>query len=160
MLYLGFKLFHIAAVVLFLGNIITGLYWKAQADRTRDPRVIVHTFAGIIKSDRWFTVPGVIAITVAGLGTAIVGGLPILGTGWILWSIVLFSMSGLVFSFQVAPLQAQLATLARVGIESGQFDWERYHTLSRRWELWGLVAIVTPVLAVVLMVFKLALPAF
>jgi uncharacterized membrane protein len=55
MFYLGLKLFHIAAVILFLGNIITGLYWKAHADRTRNPQVIAHTFEGIICSDRWFT---------------------------------------------------------------------------------------------------------
>jgi uncharacterized membrane protein len=160
MLYFGFKLFHIIAVVLFLGNIITGLFWKAHADRTRDPRVIVHTFEGIIRSDRWFTIPGVIAITVGGLGTAILGGIPILRTGWILWAIVLFSLSGLAFSFRVAPLQTQLAAFAHAGAESGHLDWARYHAVSRRWELWGLFALLTPMVAVALMVFKPALPAF
>src|SRR5687768_12726355 len=107
MIYLSFKLLHIAAVILFLGNIITGLFWKAHADRTRDPRVIAHTFLGIIRSDRWFTLPGIVAILIGGFGAAIVGRIPILGTGWILWSIVLFSLSGLAFSFRVAPLQTQ-----------------------------------------------------
>jgi uncharacterized membrane protein len=160
MLYLIFKFFHIAAVILFLGNIITGLFWKAHADRTRDPRVIEHTLVGIIRSDRWFTIPGVVAILIAGFGAAIVAQIPILGTGWILWSIVLFSLSGLAFSFRVAPLQTQLATLAQAGAESGQFDWARYHSLSRTWELWGLFALLTPVAAVVLMVLKPTLPAF
>ena len=160
MLYLSFKLIHIAATILFLGNIITGLFWKAHADRTRDPHVIAHTFAGIIRSDRWFTIPGVIAILIAGFGAAIVAQIPILGTGWILWSIVLFSLSGLAFSFRVAPLQTQLATLAQAGVASGQFDWARYHSLSRTWELWGLFALLTPVAAVVLMVLKPTLPAF
>jgi uncharacterized membrane protein len=160
MVYLSLKLFHIAAVILFLGNIITGLFWKAHADRTRDPRVIAHTFEGIIRSDRWFTIPGVIAILIGGFAAAIVGQIPILGTGWILWSIVLFSLSGLAFSFRVAPLQTQLALLAQAGIESRQLDWARYHTLSRAWELWGFFALITPVAAVVLMVLKPALPAF
>ena len=160
MLYLIFKFFHIAAVILFLGNIITGLFWKAHADRTRDPRVIEHTLVGIIRSDRWFTIPGVVAILIAGFGAAIVAQIPILGTGWILWSIVLFSLSGLAFSFRVAPLQTQLAALAQAGVESGRFDWVRYHSLSRTWELWGLFALLTPVAAVVLMVLKPPLPAF
>lgn len=30
------KLIHVAAVIIFLGNIITGLFWKAHADRTKD----------------------------------------------------------------------------------------------------------------------------
>ncbi len=138
MLYLGFKLVHIAAVILFLGNIITGLFWKMHADRTRSPQVIAHTFEGIIRSDRWFTLPSIIVILIGGFASAIVGRIPILGTGWILWSIVLFTLSGLAFSFRVAPLQAKLATLARTSGGDEQFDWTRYHTLSRAWERWGL----------------------
>ena len=159
MFYLGLKLFHIAAVILFLGNIITGLFWKAHADRTRNPQVIAHTFEGIIRSDRWFTLPGIVAIILGGFGAALVGRIPILGTGWIMWSIVLFILSGLAFSFRVAPLQTQLAALARAGVQHEQFDWVRYHALSREWEGWGLVALLTPVAAVVLMVLKPNLPA-
>ena len=122
--------------------------------------MIAHTFEGIIRSDRWFTIPGVVAILIGGFGAAIVGQFPILGTGWILWSIVLFSLSGLTFSLRVAPLQSQLASLAQAGVESGPFDWTRYHSLSRTWELWGLFALLTPVAAVVLMVLKPTLPAF
>jgi len=160
MLYLVFKLVHIAAVILFLGNIITGLFWKMHADRTRNPLVIAHTFEGIIRSDRWFTLPSIVVIIVGGFGAAIVGRIPILGTGWILWSIVLFSLSGLAFSFQVAPLQAKLAALARASAGNGELDWTRYHALSRAWETWGLFALLTPMAAVVLMVLKPALPAF
>ena len=159
MSYLAFKLFHIVAVILFLGNIVTGLFWKAHADRTRDPRVIAHTLEGIIRSDRWFTIPGVIAIVVGGFGTAIVGGTPILGTGWILWSLVLCTISGLAFSFKVAPLQRRLSALARTSVESSRFDWARYQALSRSWELWGLFALLTPAAAVVLMVMKPGLPS-
>ena len=160
MLYLILKLLHVFAVILFLGNIITGLFWKAHTDRTRDPRMIAHTIEGIIRSDRWFTLPGTFAIILAGVAAAIVGRLPLLGTGWILWSIVLFGLSGLAFSFQVAPLQRKLAALARAGMERGELNWASYHALSRRWELWGLFATLTPLAAVVLMVLKPALPAF
>src|SRR5687768_3958322 len=131
MLYLVLKFVHVFAVILFLGNIITGIFWKMHADRTRNPQVMAHTLDGIIRSDRLFTLPSIVVITLAGIATAIVGGLSILGTGWILWSIVLFSVSGLAFSFWVAPLQAKLAALARPA--DGQIDWARYHSLSRAW---------------------------
>ena len=160
MLYLGFKLVHIAAVILFLGNIITGLFWKLHADRTRNPQIIAHTFEGIISSDRWFTLPSIVVIIVGGVGAALMGQIPILGTGWILWSIVLFSVSGLAFSFRVAPLQAKLAALARASTGNEPFDWTNYHAVSRVWELWGLFALLTPVAVVVLMVLKPDLPAF
>jgi uncharacterized membrane protein len=158
-MYLLFKLVHIVAVSLFLGNIVTGLFWKRHADDTGDPRIMANVFDGIIRSDRWFTIPGTIAIVAAGLGTAIVGQIPILRTGWIFWAIVLFTISGLAFSFRVAPLQVKLAALARAGANSGQFDQVRYRAWSRQWELWGLVALLTPVAAVVLMVVKPILPA-
>ena len=158
-MYLLYKLIHITAVILFLGNIITGLFWKAHADRTQNPQVMAHTLAGIIRADRWFTIPGVLVITLAGIATAIQGGIPILGTGWILWSIVLFSLSGLAFMLRVAPLQAELAALAQAAVDQGQLDWAQYRALSRAWELWGLLATLTPLAAVVLMVLKPALPA-
>ena len=157
--YLVWKLLHVIAVILFLGNITTGLFWKFHADGTRDPKVIAHAFEGIIRADRWFTIPGVIAIILAGVGAAVVGRFPILGTGWIFWSIVLFSISGIAFTWKVAPLQVRIVDLARAGMETKQMDWNLYHRLSRAWEVWGLVALLTPVAAVVLMVLKPNLPA-
>jgi uncharacterized membrane protein len=159
LLYLLLKLLHVIAVILFLGNITTGLFWKFHADRTNEPKIITHAFEGIIRSDRWFTIPGVIAIILAGVGSALVGNFPILGTGWIFWSIVLFAISGIAFSYKVAPLQIRIVNLARIGVETDQMDWHLYHTLSRSWEMWGLVALLTPVLAVILMVLKPDLPS-
>ena len=153
-MYLALKTLHILAVVFFLGNIITGLFWKAHGDRTADPRIIAHTLEGIIRSDRWFTVPGVVFIVGFGVAAAILGELPILGTGWIWQSIVLFSVSGLAFMFQVAPLQRRLLAVAAAGVSGQGWDAMAYRQLSRRWELWGVVAILTPLAAMVLMVYK------
>jgi uncharacterized membrane protein len=55
---------------------------------------------------------------------------------------------------RVAPLQVQLRTLARAGAEEGTFDWGRYRRLAYTWELWGAVALLTPIAALVLMVLK------
>lgn len=153
-MYLALKVCHILAVILFLGNIITGLFWKAHADRTGDPRIMAHTIDGIIRSDRWFTLPGVLLIVVFGVAAAVVGHVPLLRTPWVLWSIVLFVVSGLAFVVQVAPLQARLHTLASTGAGEGPWEADLYHRLSRRWEFWGLVATVAPLIALGLMVFK------
>src|SRR3970282_2657858 len=103
-MYLLLKLFHIIAVIIFLGNITTGLFWHAHAARTRDPKLLAHTMDGIIRSDRLFTVPGVIGIIISGVAAAIYGNFPILRTGWILWTLVLFAVSGLIFFVRVATL--------------------------------------------------------
>src|SRR3712207_8536045 len=56
-------------------------------------RSIAHTLEGIIRSDRWFTIPGVVLILGFGVGAAAIAGLPLLGTGWIWQSIALFAVS-------------------------------------------------------------------
>lgn len=153
-MYLFLKAAHVLAVVLFLGNIITGLFWKAHGDRTRDPRIMAHTLTGIIRSDRWFTVPGVFVIVLTGVGAAVVGGLPIVGTGWIWQSIALFMVSGLIFGMQVAPLQARMREHAMAAAAGGPWNADEYRRLSLRWEMWGVLAILTPLAALALMVFK------
>ena len=50
MLYLALKALHILSVVLFLGNIITGVFWKVHADRTGDLRARAQALDGIIKA--------------------------------------------------------------------------------------------------------------
>lgn len=152
-MYLVLKTVHIVAVILFMGNIITGLFWKAHADRTRNVKFIAHTMDGLIRADRWFTIPGVIVITAAGIWAAIQAGLPLLRTGWILWSIIAFSASGIAFAWQVAPLQKELLAMTRAAGD-GELDWALYRSKSLRWELWGLFATVAPAIAVVLMVLK------
>ena len=151
--YAALKALHLVAVVAFLGNIVTGLFWKAHGDRTGEPRIIAHTLDGIIRSDRWFTLPGVLGIVAFGVGAAMSGGIPILGTSWIWQSIVLFTISGLAFGFQVAPLQRRMRALAATAA-AADFDLAQYRRLSRRWEFWGAVAVVTPLAALVLMVAK------
>jgi uncharacterized membrane protein len=148
------KLLHVSAVVMFLGNIITGLFWHAHAARTRDPRLLHHAMDGILRSDRWFTNPAAATIAITGVATALVGHLPILRTHWIAGGLALFALSGLVYVVRVTPLQKQLRTLARVGLESGTFDHPQYTALARRWELWGAVALVLPLAAFVLMILK------
>ena len=156
-MYLWLKALHLVAVVLFLGNIITGVFWHRHAARTRDPHLLAHTVQGVIRSDRLFTMPGVFAIIASGVLAAIEAGLPILKTGWILWSLVLFAVSGLMFGLQVAPLQKKLLALAQAGSSQGSFDYDAYHRLAVRWEIMGAIATLTPLAALFLMVTKPAL---
>ena len=155
-MYLGLKLLHVLAVVLFLGNITTGVFWKANADRTRNAAIIANMLEGIIRADRLFTIPPIIFILIGGIGAAIGGNYPILGTGWIFWSIVLFTVSGFAFMTQVAPLQKKMLALVRKSGDS--MEWAAYRSLSLKWEIWGAVALLAPVIAAALMVMKPALP--
>ncbi len=153
-IYLLLKLIHVFAVIIFLGNITTGLYWMRRADQTGDVLIISFTMKGIITTDKWFTIPGVIIITAGGITAAVQIGLPLLGTGWIFWSLILFSVSGIVFGWKLAPLQKKIVKLTRVQDEKN-FDYSLYRSYLKQWETWGFVALLTPLAAMIMMVLKI-----
>lgn len=153
-MYIALKVLHVAAVVIFLGNLVTGILWKTHGDQTEDPVIIRHTVAGLIRADRWFTIPGVVLILIGGFGAAMVGGLPLIRTKWILIGIVLFTLSGAAYMGRVVPLQRRMLQVARSGVETGQLDWEKYRALTRSWNVWGTIALLTPVLAMIVMIAK------
>jgi len=151
--YLFLKLIHVVAVIIFMGNIITGLFWMQKADKTGNFSIISFTMKGVIASDKWFTIPGVIIITAAGFSAAIQGGLPLLRTGWIFWSIVLFTLSGLIFSLKLVPLQKKILRISE-NKPAEKFNIEIYRRHLRQWEIWGLMALLTPLVALAMMVLK------
>jgi uncharacterized membrane protein len=152
-MYLILKLIHVAGVVLFLGNITVGVFWKRFSDRSRNAVVMAFTIDAIIAADRVFTIPGIVILLVGGLGAAYVGGIPILGTGWLLWGLIAFILSGLAFG-PLSRTQRLLSVAAHAG------NLEEYERLSKSWDLWGFIALALPVVAFVLMILKPALPAF
>ena len=158
-MYLWLKLLHVLAVIVFVGNITVGVLWKAIADRRRDPAIAAHTMAGIILGDRVFTIPAIVLLLIAGVGTAQLEHLPILGTGWILWAIAFFIIAGIAFG-PLSRTQRTILQVAREGAASGTMDWTRYERLSATWNLLGTIALVAPLVAVALMVLKPDLPAF
>jgi uncharacterized membrane protein len=158
-MHLVLKLIHVVAVIVFIGNISLGIFWKEVADRSREPRIMAHTMRSIILADRLFTIPAIVLIIAAGVATAMAEHLPILATGWILWSIILFVISGLAF-MPVTRLQREMAAVADEGVKTGTVDAVRYHSLSVGWNFWGFIALVAPLGAVALMVLKPLLPAF
>jgi len=152
MLYLLLKSLHVVSVVVFVGNIVTGVFWKWHGDRG-DLAARRQAIAGLIAADRVFTVPAVFAIVATGIANALLAHIPILGTPWILWSIVLFGVSGAVFGARVGPLQKKLLANVAAGL-AGNWNESAYRELSRQWLLWGWVATGAPLTAVFLMVFK------
>jgi uncharacterized membrane protein len=151
MVYLILKLIHIIGVIMFMGNITIGPFWKMHAERTKDPKKIADTFDGIIRADRLFTMPGAGIIILFGLGTAGAGGYDIISVPWIFWSLILIIISGAAFMAKVVPIQKKILALAR---DENQFDWEKYRSLAKQWDIWGSVATLTPYVALVLMVVK------
>lgn len=155
MTYSYLKLLHLMAVIIFLGNIFTGVFWMHVAAKTKDLKIIAHTMKGIIKSDNLFTIPGILFITAFGVITAIVGHFRLLHTGWILWSLILFLISGVVFSVKLAPLQRKIHKIASNEQMNKEFDWTGFNKAYSEWKLWGSIALLTPVAALIMMVLKI-----
>ena len=132
MLYLLLKALHVIGVVMFLGNIVTGIFWKAHGDRLADQgdlRVRAQALEGIIRADRLFTSPGVLVILATGVALVLIGHLSFL-TPWILVSLVLFGLAGAVFGARVGPLQKKLLANVRAGL-AGQWNESEYRELSK-----------------------------
>ena len=146
------KFLHIFFVILFLGNIIIAVFWKRHGDKSNNPAIIAYTLRGVIKADRLFTMPGVAGLLIFGFGAMGLMGYPFT-TGWILWSLVLFVISGAAFMAKVVPIQKKLLAIA----EAPEFNNAEYEKLSKQWELWGSVATITPIIAAILMVLKVPL---
>ena len=149
------KLLHVAAVIIFLGNIITGHFWMHLAIRSKDMKIIRHSVNGIIQSDRIFTIPAVIIIIIAGILAALYGNISILRTGWITWSIALFSLSGVIFSTKLSVVLRKMLTLTNDVDSNLEQEQVSINSLYREWNIWALVAIMLPLTALVMMVLKI-----
>jgi uncharacterized membrane protein len=150
MSYSMLKLLHVAGVIIFLGNIIAGHYWMHLAMKSKDFNILKHSIKAVMQSDRIFTIPAVFVIIVAGILAAFYGNIPVLRTGWILWSITLFSLSGVIFSTRLSVLLGKMIELANQGGE-----WNSIDRLYRQWNSWAIVAILMPFSALVMMVLKI-----
>src|SRR5690606_23611456 len=149
MLYLFLKTIHIVAVVLFLGNITTGVFWKLFADRSGDARFMAATLDGILSADRVFTAAGATLILLSGTALAWLGGYPLF-TFWIWAGLALFVASAVIFKRWAEPAQRQMLAVAR----AAEFDREAYARVSRSWMWSGTLATLAPYAALALMVFK------
>ncbi len=152
MVYLILKLIHVAAVIIFMGNITVAIFWKNWAEKKKDREKLAFTFGGIIKADRIFTMPAVTLLIIGGVGAAMHGGFSLVETGWIFWSIILIIISAYAFMSRLVPIQKKIYALTN---DEEKFTWEKYEELAKAWNRWDWVAVVTPYIALILMVLKI-----
>jgi uncharacterized membrane protein len=150
MVYNIWKLLHVFAVIIFVGNITLGPFWKAAADRTKNRDRIADTLKNIIRADKIFTMPSVAFLIIFGFGAQMTAGYPI-ETAWIMWGLTMIVISAIAFMAKVVPLQKKMYALAS---DESKFNWEEYEKLSRQWNIWGSIATLAPYIAVILMVLK------
>ncbi len=151
MLYSILKFLHVAGVILLLGNVTITAYWKVFADRTNEPNVVAHAQRSVIVADWLFTLPDIALILAGGYGMVLAGGIDPIGTPWLMWSQILFFVSGLVWLAILVPAQIRQARMARTFAAGTEIP-PGYWRDSRLWLIWGIIATVPLVGAIYLMI--------
>jgi uncharacterized membrane protein len=144
-------LMHELGAVLFVGNIVVSAVWMALARRSGDPEALRLGVQGILVTDALFTLPGALLVLLNG---------GVIGTewfkaraAWIIVSLVLFVLSGIVWAVVLVPVQKRLARAMEAMPPHGPVPAECAPLLSK-WFRWGGVATLLPLVTLVLMVVK------
>lgn len=151
-LYLWLKAIHVLGVVLFLGNIIVTGWWKNLADQTKHPQIIAFAQRQVTLTDYIFTAGGALLLVGAGLLNVWLHGLS-LSMPWLMHGIGLFVISGLIWVLILIPVQTKQAKMAKIFNDTGEIP-EAYWQLCKKWNAFGLIAVILPVITLYLMVFK------
>lgn len=148
---LALKSLHILGASLFLGNIIVSAFWKVLADRTGNYSVVRFATRLVNLTDTVFTGLGAALLLATGHLLARTHG-GVLANDWILWSYVLFGVSGAIWIAVLLPIQFKQAKMLR---ESRTEDIPKeYYRLARLWSIAGALATLFPLPAIYLMVAK------
>lgn len=150
--YVGFKIVHVLGVVLFMGNIVVTGFWKAIADRGREPHAVAFAQHLVTLTDWLFTFGGLMLILIGGYGMVAVGHLD-LQQKWLAWGQGLLAASGVIWVAVLVPTQIAQAKLARSFAQGGAIP-ERYWQLNRRWVIFGIVATALPLANLYFMIAK------
>jgi uncharacterized membrane protein len=144
---------HLVGVVVFVGNIITAAFWKVRADLSKNPAVIHSTVRNVMLADYVFTLPGLVIIIISGIVMAVQAKMPLSGLNWLTLSLILFTVTGVIWLAVLIPLQRGMIRHSAQCIDSGNISKE-YHLASRCWAIFGIAATLLPIIILFLMITK------
>ena len=147
---------HIAAAVVFLGNIIVTAAWMLMAERTRSMDVIHFSAKAVIRADFLFTLPGVLLILINGFVMVYVGwgGWEAFSKiTWITVALALFTASGVIWVGVLIPVQDRMARFSDPS-DYPDSPPSQFYSAIRNWYIWGGLAIALPLCSLYLMVNK------
>lgn len=146
-------LLHIAGCVLFLGNIITAAFWKVRADLKGDPAEIHNTVKNVMLADLVFTLPGLLLIIISGVVMAVQAGYGMDGISWLMASLILFGITGILWAGFLIPLQKGMIRHSMQSIRDGVIS-AGYKRASTYWAVGGTIATLLPIVILYFMVSK------
>lgn len=153
MSYQLLKSIHIFGVILLMGNIMITAWWKLMADRTKNPSIVAFAQRQVVLTDYVFTAPGAVLAIVAGDYMAYAFISDTWNIKWLSWGRSLFITSGIIWLTILIPTQIKQAKMARAFVSTNQIP-EAYWKLSKRWNLFGAIAVILPLINIYWMVYK------
>ncbi|MFD0696034.1 DUF2269 family protein [Paenibacillus sp. GCM10027628] len=145
---------HVLGAVLFLGNIITGAFWKVRAHYGKQDLQTIHlTVKNIMLADYVFTVPGILLLLIPGHLMAFRLGYSLMEWNWVSVALLLFSISGILWLFILLPLQRKMIRFSEESLRFGK-QTEAYRKVSKKWDVYGTIATIIPLITLVLMIWK------
>lgn len=143
------KVFHIASLCIFLGNILVSAFWRIFADRTKSVAVVQFATRMMVVTDIAFTMPGAVGIMVTGhLMAGNYGG--VMANPYIFQTYLLFIGSGVIWALILVPVQFIQLKIVRA---AGSYEAipEKYFQLNKLYVPAGIVASLLPFPAIYLM---------
>ena len=154
MLFSLLKTLHVLGALLFLGVGLGSAWYKFQADRSGDVRVIAWCQRQIVLADWLFTVPSALLLPITGVGMVAIWGMP-LTTPWVMSGIVGFSVAGLLW-LPAVWLQLRMRAMADRALAEGTELPEAFWRARRWWIALGLPAFALAAAVVWVLVSKRA----
>src|SRR3974390_140313 len=150
--FVGLVIDTVVCLTLVKWEIVSGRF-GGYLNRTDNPRIIAYAQRLVTLTDWIFTAGGVAFLVVGAYGMALVAGLDLRGTTWLVWGQLLLAISGLIWVLILIPTQSAQARQARV-FDSGGLIPDSYWRHNRRWVIWGVIATLVPMANLYFMVFK------
>jgi uncharacterized membrane protein len=152
-MYEFFKALHILGLILMVGNVTVTAFWKVFADRTCKTQIIGFAQWLVTVTDFTFTLTGGFLMVIGGYGAALVGGVSLFSTPWLVLGQLMLAVSGGIWLGILIPIQIRQARYARDFAIIGEVP-ESYKKDSRTWLIWGLISTVPLTAGMYFMVFK------
>jgi uncharacterized membrane protein len=153
--YLFYKYVHIVGACVLLGTGAGIAFFMLLAHQSQKPEIIWPVARIVVIADFVFTTTAVILQPITGYLLIRQVGYS-LGEGWVLGSLILYGVTG-AFWLPVVWMQIRMRDLARDAAQTSEPLPEQYHSLSRRWFVFGFPAFFSVLLILWLMIAR---PAF
>jgi len=124
-----------------------------MADRSKNPFVIRFAQRQVTLTDVVFTAPGAALTVLAGDSMAYGFYENSWDIQWLTWGRCLFIASGIIWVAILIPTQFKQSRMAR-DLEIDKPIPEEYWRLSKRWNIFGSIAVLLPLINIYWMVFK------